>query len=147
MEQTWTLADTILAELADEGIRTTKLRRAILSILDEHKRPFSMLEIEKALKKKKIAAHRISREREVSKLVEWDILQPVYFQDSVPRYELAHHGHHHHVVCTKCGAVADVELTRELHAEEKRVADQTGFKVYAHSLEFFGLCKTCASKS
>lgn len=147
MEQPWTLVDTILSELADDGTRTTKLRRAVLSILDEHKKPLSMVEIRKELKKKKVAVHRVSQEREISKLVEWTILQPVYFQDSVPRYELAHHGHHHHVVCTQCNAVADVELSRELHTEEKRVADRTGFKVYAHSLEFFGLCKTCASKS
>lgn len=50
--------------------------------------------------------------------------------------------HHHHVVCTGCGLVREVELCPggELAREAERA---TRFKIERHTLDFYGLCATC----
>lgn len=51
---------------------------------------------------------------------------------------------HYHFRCEKCGRVFDVDfpVNEEL---DKRVAQETGFKIFYHRLEFRGLCPECQS--
>ncbi len=51
---------------------------------------------------------------------------------------------HHHFRCERCGHVFDVDEAVDRESNE-RVARKTGFKVYYHRLEFYGLCKDCQS--
>jgi len=51
--------------------------------------------------------------------------------------------HHHHLVCRSCG------LTVELQGDvverwARELAERNGFVEVEHTLEFFGLCATCA---
>lgn len=49
---------------------------------------------------------------------------------------------HYHFRCEECGCVFDVEepVNREI---DDRIAQNTGFKISYHWLEFRGLCKEC----
>jgi len=47
-------------------------------------------------------------------------------------------GHHHHVVCTGCGAVADAECSVKATATEAG-----GFAITGHDLTLYGLCPRC----
>ena len=65
--------------------------------------------------------------------------------DGVARYELlgeGDDGHHHHLVCTRCGAVVEIDECFISELEEK-VAARNGFKAVSHQLEFFGICPRC----
>lgn len=65
------------------------------------------------------------------------------------RYELAEElmGHHHHLVCSRCGAVEDVELPQEveqaLERALQRVAGEQGFTLTSHRLDLVGDCNAC----
>jgi Fur family transcriptional regulator, ferric uptake regulator len=51
--------------------------------------------------------------------------------------------HHHHLVCTTCGATVEVEAP----AIERWVADvaeSNGYVVASHTLEVTGTCRSCA---
>ena len=71
-------------------------------------------------------------------------------RDDFARYELAEHltEHHHHLICTDCGDVADFSLDgrtesgldRALH----KAAAAMGFEIEAHRLDLLGICKSCA---
>lgn len=50
--------------------------------------------------------------------------------------------HHHHLLCTGCGAVADVECP--VHVD---VHTAEGFAVTGHSLVIYGLCAACCGKA
>ena len=69
------------------------------------------------------------------------------------RYELAEGltEHHHHLVCTGCGAVADVSIPHKLERAIERaigeLAETEGFEVDAHRLDLLGRCRPCASGS
>ena len=45
-------------------------------------------------------------------------------------------GHHHHVVCTACGAVADAECSVV-------TTGVGGFSITGHDLKLYGLCPRC----
>ena len=50
--------------------------------------------------------------------------------------------HHHHVVCSRCGRVADI-ADEGLRTVVNEVARRTGYRVDEHRLELFGLCPGC----
>ena len=65
------------------------------------------------------------------------------------RYELAEEltGHHHHLVCIGCGAVADIEfpstLERAMDEAFSRAARAAGFSVDHHVVDIHGRCRSC----
>ena len=67
------------------------------------------------------------------------------------RYELAEEliGHHHHLVCSNCGTMRDVEVPSDLEATLDatldRIAKRAGFARVEHRLDLVGLCGECAS--
>ena len=62
--------------------------------------------------------------------------------DGRPTYVRCHAGHHHHLVCTSCGAVQETELCGAPSAAELR--RRHGFRAQEHQVDIFGLCERCA---
>ncbi|WP_288921495.1 Fur family transcriptional regulator, partial [uncultured Bifidobacterium sp.] len=50
-------------------------------------------------------------------------------------------GHHHHLVCVKCGRTVEIEPPSESWL--RGIASAHGFTVESHTLEVFGLCPDC----
>lgn len=63
--------------------------------------------------------------------------------DGGRRFEhVLNHEHHDHMVCLRCGAIAefrDDELERRQEAAAKRM----GFRIERHSLRIYGTCREC----
>ena len=67
------------------------------------------------------------------------------FGDGIARFELLREGddgHHHHLVCTNCSEVIEIEECFTVELEQK-IAARSGFKGVTHKLEFFGICPGC----
>lgn len=66
-------------------------------------------------------------------------------------YELAEDltGHHHHLVCRRCGVIRDVTLDRQLEraldAAFTRIALEAGFQQDTHDIDLYGVCASCAA--
>ncbi len=71
--------------------------------------------------------------------------------DEFARYELSEDltGHHHHLICTGCAAVIDVEMSSRLERVIERavaeIAAETRFSPSSHRLDLVGLCADCAA--
>jgi Fur family transcriptional regulator, ferric uptake regulator len=52
-----------------------------------------------------------------------------------------HGGHHHHLMCTECGTVADAECPMD-----PRAVAPEGFRVTGHSLVLYGVCPACQDR-
>ena len=57
-------------------------------------------------------------------------------------YNLVHRDQHH-LTCVGCGRSILIEQC-PVHELEHQLQDSHNFKVYYHTLEFFGLCDRCA---
>ena len=53
-------------------------------------------------------------------------------------------GHHHHLVCTGCGAVAEAPCP--LGASVLDAAGRGGFEITSHEVTLYGLCAACSGR-
>jgi Fe2+ or Zn2+ uptake regulation protein len=97
-----------------------------------------------ALLSAKLVPNKSTLYRELYFLMEQKVVTEVDFLDGMKRYEfIAHDGHHHHIICTKCKAAECVEVCFDTSALLADLAKHSDFLVQNHVLEFFGLCGRC----
>jgi Fur family ferric uptake transcriptional regulator len=123
--------------------KITGPRAAILEILRRHPHPLTNKEIFAALPKGQCDLATIYRSMHL--LEKMGMVKRFDFGDGAARFELVGEGddgHHHHLVCTRCSEVVEIDecFPDEI---EKRIAAANGFKAVTHKLEFFGICPDC----
>ncbi|SDQ04634.1 Fur family transcriptional regulator [Quadrisphaera sp. DSM 44207] len=66
--------------------------------------------------------------------------------DAEAVYRRCSRGHHHHLVCRRCGRTVEVE-DQAVERWAGAVAHEHGFTDVAHQVEVFGTCAQCAAPS
>jgi Fe2+ or Zn2+ uptake regulation protein len=121
------------------GIKATGARIAVCRALANERYPISI----KELGKKVSSPNQSTLYRVLTALVDKGLVREVLVDKSEARYEIAFgRRHHHHIICTGCGAIDDIDTCPaplNTDTASKKFAYVTG-----HSLEYFGVCKTCA---
>lgn len=130
--------------LKKAGLKRTPNRENLLLFLIENHGPFSKDEIMKALPKLNMDG--VTLYRNLAHFEEIGLLRRSEFGDGVSRYEFQAHPdeHHHHVVCTKCRRVDNVD-----HCDLPKlelIVKRLGYSKIRHSLEFYGVCEDCTKK-
>lgn len=122
-------------------LRRTPARAKIVEFLSAANSPVDVSEILNFLREKNLNTNKVTVYRTIDLLFTKGFLDRVHFGEGKFRYEIKK-GDHHHLICTNCGKVSDIEdkYMREL---EKEILFDKNFIVGHHSLEFFGLCKNC----
>ena len=133
--------DETIVPFSKIGLKKTKARSAIFHILREEKRPLDVVEIKNYLKQHNITVDRATVYRMLETFLEKDIIYRLEFGEGKYRYELAG-SDHHHLVCENCGRVEDISDCG-IEEGEKKIKQKKHFLVKHHSLEFFGICKSC----
>jgi len=134
--------EKIIAKLRRSGYRITPARRALIALLIATRAPLSADKIQATLKRKNIRTHKTTVYRELAFLKDEGIAGEIIFGDGKTRYEIAA-AHHHHLVCTGCRAVTDIECSKKINALFSKAAHKVKFNMQAHSLEIFGVCQNC----
>lgn len=136
--------EKIIGEMRRWRLRLTKTRLVLAEVFCRKHTPLSAPQILAELAKKSVEVNKTTVYRELERLERLGIVRGIRLEDRCRYYELASRAHHHHLVCVQCEKVEDVDVSeKELLHEERRVARQKDFAVFRHSLEFFGLCRTC----
>jgi Fur family ferric uptake transcriptional regulator len=120
-------------------MKATGNRKAILAAFMEAGEPLDAAAVLERV------ADRIDRAtvfRILNAFAEAGLLDKLEFNEGKARYELSLKEHHHHTVCTSCGAVACIAEC-DLERLVGRVHEETGFDIDSHRLEFFGTCARC----
>jgi len=133
--------DSIAKQLKIPGTRMTKARRVILTIFSKHPAPLSAIDVLENLKQQQVNVNKTTVYRELSFLVNSEVIKEIHFGDSKVRYESTDEHHHHHVICDNCGKVDDLSLDESFLL--KQIEKNTDFSIKRHNLEFFGICKEC----
>jgi len=139
------LHPAIAARLVDDGQRYTSGRRKLVEVLVGAGRPLTAAEV---LVEGDLAQS--SAYRNLAVLESCGVVHRVAGSDEFARFELAEDltdHHHHHLICTSCGSVADFTapdgLERSLEALMAEVAETAGFQADHHRLDLFGRCSAC----
>lgn len=127
--------------LRTAGLRVTPQRLALLNALRKAHTPQTAEELHA-----RADADLVTVYRNLQALVAAGIASEVRFKDSSVRYELSH-GHHHHIVCTGCGTVEELDSCDNSPLESQALRASEHFsRIEEHALEFFGTCVTCAKR-
>ncbi len=123
------------------GFRLTPGLKSVVILLKKNQKPLTVQEIESRLGEKLNVA---TLYRILEKLELKGIITRIDFFHGHALYELAG-SDHHHIVCTSCAQVEELEDCDLKNIESRVLTKSTKFKsISKHSLEFFGLCKQCS---
>ncbi len=128
--------------LKEARLKVTPARLAILNLFTEGCKPLNAEDIFSKLKSKDI--NLVTIYRTLGSLEQAGILKRIDLHTESIHYELASH-HHHHIVCTKCGDIEGFDICEVENISKKVLIKSSRFNsINQHSLEFFGMCKSCA---
>lgn len=127
-----------------KGLKTTPARKRILELFSGDCEPINADYIYSKLKSKDI--NQVTVYRTLTSFEEAGIIRRVDLRRNSVFYELSEH-HHHHVICMKCGMTEGFESC-DIDAISKEFFKKSSqFKtIEQHSLELFGMCKSCAKR-
>jgi Fur family ferric uptake transcriptional regulator len=132
--------------LGERGYRLTAARRAVLQALISAGGHVSADELMCLVREAGSEVGRMTVYRTLDLLTELGLVRPVYQGTGAAHYIFFRDGHHHHLVCTQCHAVIEVNACI-LTDIERRVAQNSEFEVCGHLLEIFGICSDCRRDS
>jgi len=80
--------------------------------------------------------------RTLELLKELELITEISLGDGRVRYHCMGKGHHHHLVCQRCGEIIDMEESM-LNRLWDEIGQRYDFEVDMKHLAFFGLCVKC----
>jgi Fur family ferric uptake transcriptional regulator len=131
--------------LRGAGLKVTKGRLAALAALGEHSHSTAeQLHGRIAAAGVPMTLQAVYLSLQV--LTDHGVLRRIEPAGSAARYEVRVGDNHHHLVCTRCSRVVDVDCVTE-EAPCLLPADTHGFSVATAEITFWGLCPACAASS
>jgi Fur family ferric uptake transcriptional regulator len=135
-----TVLDRAKQRLEHAGLRMTAPRIRLLETLIADHGPFSVDDLLGLPSAK--GMDRVTVYRGLQTFEEVGLVSRCEFGDGVSRYEFIHEGHHHHhVVCRSCKKTENIEEC--IPPQILKAVQKLGYADVSHSLEFFGVCKSC----
>jgi Fur family ferric uptake transcriptional regulator len=125
------------------GLRMTRPRKEVVAILKESKVPLTPQTIHQRAISRNCDIGLVSVYRTLDLLSELDLVRRVHGQDGCHGYVLASPGHHHHLICRKCGKAVEFTGSGDLSEFIERIERNTGFAIDEHILQLYGLCQQC----
>jgi Fe2+ or Zn2+ uptake regulation protein len=124
------------------GLKVTKGRVAALAVLEEHSHSTAE-QLHGRLTDDGVPMTLQAVYLSLQVLTDHGLLRRIEPAGSASRYELRVGDNHHHLVCTSCARVVDVDCADE-SAPCLRPADTHGFSVAEAEITFWGVCPACA---
>jgi len=135
------------SRLGASGQRYTPSRRAVVEALQRAGRPLTIPEVLEGDR----SLPQSSAYRTIAVLTQVGVVRRVVAVDEFTRFELAEDlsSHHHHLLCSSCGLVADFELPpdleRQLEVAFETAATEQRFESIHHRVDLVGRCTNCST--
>jgi Fur family ferric uptake transcriptional regulator len=127
------------------GIPFTRQRRAVWEYFAACGRAATVAEAAEALKPQGIGQATVYRA--VGLLSELGLLVRVHTREGEACYTASRVGHRHPLICRVCRKVVDFDGGGDLTYLEKQLEAATGFRIFGHHLEVYGICPDCAESA
>ena len=138
------LKDELVTMLQEAGLRVTGHRVAVLQAIAKVKQPITVYELVDVLRKKD-NIDQATVYRNLSALHESGLLRRLDFNHGHAHYELETGRASHQLVCQNCETIEKIEGVSVDDAVKKMLKKSKKFKnTTTHSIEIYGLCRSCA---
>jgi len=128
--------------LKEQGHRITPQRLAILKILASSEDHPEVEWVHQEIRPDFPTTSLATVYKTISLLKELGQVLELGFADRGSRYDGNKPYPHPHLICTRCGAVADPEFPA-MENLALEMANRSGYEINNHRLDFFGLCPKC----
>lgn len=133
--------DGLVEELRDQGFKITAPRYQVIEHVVAREDNFTAEELAAELEH----VGRATVYRTIKLLLDTGLLCRVILSDGAVCYRASHKSHHHHLVCTGCGATEDIHL-EDVEDVLQKIREATDYDVMGHRLEVYGLCPECKAR-
>lgn len=138
--------NSIKQKLSNSNFKLTTQRETVLKVLLENNHEhLSADEIYLLVKEKAPDIGLATVYRTLELFNDLNVVEKLYFGDSVTRFELRSEEelhNHHHLICVKCGKVQEINEDW-LGLIEEKVEKEFDFEILDHRLIFQGICDEC----
>ncbi|MDG2023369.1 MAG: Fur family transcriptional regulator [Actinomycetota bacterium] len=137
--------EKVASLLQQMGHRYSTVRRRLVSVLRTAGKPLTSSQITDS----DDSLVQSSVYRNLNVLEEAGAVTRITTNDEFTRYELAERitEHHHHIICTRCGDIADFSLPssveKSLNLSLRKAANKVSFNIDNHRLDALGTCVSC----
>ncbi len=139
-----TLLNDFKALLKSNGLKFTIQREVILETMyesDEHLTPEALYQLIQQ-KHPDLKTGIATIYRTLSLLEDSEMVTSLSFGVQGKKYELGAKDHHDHMICTECGSIAEF-VDEAIEERQHKIANELGFEMTDHSMQIYGICKTC----
>ena len=136
------LPGEIVSKLREQGYRLTPQRMMILSAIEKGIDHVSAEEIYAKVAAKYPQVNISTVYRTLELLERLGLVTETDMGDGRLRYHPADKGHHHHLVCTECGAITDLDESTLARLKDV-LFNRYDFDAELRHMAIFGLCASC----
>jgi len=129
--------------LLENGHRLTPQRMLVIEVLHNADKHISVEEIYAQLHSRYPYANISTVYRTLELLKKLDLVTETNFGEGRVRYHVAEKGHHHHLVCSSCGKIIDLEESA-LYPLKDVLLKKYDFDADLRHLAISGECRTCS---
>lgn len=125
---------TVMQALKDRSFKSTDARKQVITAMHRAKTPMSIRDLASV-----VAVDEASVYRTVNLLLEEKLAESIALPDETFVFALKM-GHHHHLICVSCNAVAHIDCDSEPRPKLR----QTPFaRIIDHDVTYYGFCRRC----
>lgn len=133
-------------ELKTSGLKATLPRLRVLELFQrEGQRHLAAEDVYKQLLADGSDIGLATVYRVLMQFVQAGLLSRRHFEGGRALFELNEGRHHDHLVCVRCGQVAEF-CDGEIERRQQEIARQRGFELLEHTLALYGLCSNPACR-
>ena len=133
------------AMLADAGLRATRQRSAIVRAMQREGRPITAQSLHARLARSGNGPGLATIYRTLQAIAQAGYARTFPAGEGEISYKLCDPGHHHHLICERCGRVVEIPSC-EIEGWAASAAKRRGFSVSSHQADIFGLCADCRAR-
>ncbi len=137
--------DEILSKLRQREFRITPQRIAILKAFLRSEEHPSVEQVHAQVKINFPTTSLATVYKTVNLLKKIGEILELSFADGRNRYDGRKPYPHPHLICTRCQAILDPEVSSVARMTTE-VEQSSGYRILSHQLEFFGVCPACQKK-
>ena len=134
--------DQMILKLREHDFRVTPQRLAILRVLAASEGHPSVERVYETVRREFPTTSIATIYKTVHLLKQINEVLEISFPDGSNRYDGNKPFPHPHAICVRCKKIIDPNLG-SLKDITAAVADETGFDILSHRLDFFGVCTDC----
>lgn len=137
--------EPLVSAMDTAGYRLTEPRRAVAELIAAREGHFTAADLLDDAKARRLGIGRATIFRSLDLLTELNVLERLDLPSGEHAYVPCEPIHHHHIVCSNCGRVTEVD-DRGLASAVEDIERRTGWQVESHRLELYGRCPRCRTR-